>query len=491
MNFNQIPVNLLTPGAYVEFDNSKAIRGLIAMQSRILLIAPMLASGAAVADVPFQLASKSDAVAKLGRGSVGADMVDALFAVTNTIEAWVLPVADNGAGVAAQGTVTITGTVSAAGTLCTYIAGRRIDVAAGSGATAGVMGDALATAINAEADLPLTASASSGVVTLTCRHKGTLGNDIDLRVNYYPLEEKTPAGLAITIAAMGATTLGATNPSIATGLAAIGSTQYSTVICPWTDGSNMALLEAELTTRWGPLYQNDGHGHVAVRGTVGELNTWGSSRNSPHITAWSIEAGGSPTAIWRLAALAGTASAYYLSIDPARPLQTIQLPTMLPAAADKRFTRAERNNVLGYGLATTIVDAGGNVQIERAVTTYTTNAGGSPDPSYRDIETMATLSYLRYTLRARILQKFPRCKLASDGIQTSDTTIVTPSIIRDEVIALFLDWEAAGLVEGFEQFKADLAVARNGMDVNRVDVILPPDLMNQFRVFAGQIQFLL
>lgn len=486
MGFNSIPINLLTPGQYVEFDNSKAIKGLVAMPQRLLVILPFLSTGAAAANVPFQVSSSADAVAMLGRGSIGADMIDALFDVTDTIETWVLPIADLDAGVAAAGTVTLSGTASSAGLLSLYVAGVRLQVAVASGDTASVIASSIVAAIAANADLPVTASAAAGVVTVTCRHKGTLGNDIDLRVNYRPLEERLPGGVSVVISAMAD---GAGNTSIAVGLAAIGATQYNTVISAFTDETNIGLLEAELDTRWGPLYQNDGHGHVAVRGTVGSLNTWASVRNNAHVTAWTTEAGGSPVPVWRLAMLAGVVAAFSLAIDPARPLQTLALPTMMPATAEKRFTRAERNNLLSYGLATTVVDAGGNVLIERAVTTYTQNASQLPDPSYRDIETMATLSYLRFSLRARIAQKFPRCKLANDGIQSSDPTIVTPGIVRDEVIALFLDWEEAGLVENFEQFKADLVVQRDGTDVNRVNVILPPDLINQFRVFAGQVQF--
>ena len=103
---------------------------------------------------------------------------------------------------------------------------------------------------------------------------------------------------------------------------------------------------------------------------------------------------------------------------------------------------------------------------------------------------MYTLSYLRYSVRARISQKFPRYKLANDGTNYAPgQAIVTPKIVRAELIALFRDWEAAGLVENLDQFKNDLIVERNTTDVNRVDVLLPPDIINQFRVFAAQIQF--
>ena len=97
------------------------------------------------------------------------------------------------------------------------------------------------------------------------------------------------------------------------------------------------------------------------------------------------------------AALVGAVCAYNLDIDPERPVQTLVLTGRLPAPVNKRFTREERHNILSYSGATTEVDAGGNVIIERAVTTYTKNPStGITDPSYRDIETMATLSRLRY-----------------------------------------------------------------------------------------------
>ena len=47
------------------------------------------------------------------------------------------------------------------------------------------------------------------------------------------------------------------------------------------------------------------------------------------------------------------------------------------------------------------------------------------------------------------------------------------------------------LVEGFDQFKNDLIVERNSDNPNRVDILLPPDLVNQLRIVGTKIQFLL
>lgn len=105
----------------------------------------------------------------------------------------------------------------------------------------------------------------------------------------------------------------------------------------------------------------------------------------------------------------------------------------------------ERNLLLHDGISTLTVDDGGAVLIERLITTYETNAYGIDDISYLDVNTLKTLAYLRYSVRARISMRFPRHKLASDGTGVgAGQAVVTPKVIRAELIALFRDWETAG-----------------------------------------------
>lgn len=487
VSFNEIPVNLLTPGQYVEFDNSKAVGGLVNETARILLFAPKLSTGTAEANKAVQVTNASEGVTLCGLGSVGAAMLSAVFSVTRTIETWLVPIEDPSGGAAATGTVTVSGTAIEAGTISLYVAGTLLQIGASLGQTAAETAKAIAAAVNEEAELPVTATVEDGVVTLTARHKGTIGNDIDIRTNFYS-GEKDVAGLAVVCKPLSG---GAGVADLAEAISLLDETQYNTMISPWADDSVLKALETELDKRWGPLYQNDGHLHVAFRGTVGEINTKLAERNNPHVTMWTAEKDGEPEPIYLKAALAGAVCAYYLDIDPARPVQTLVLTGRLPAPVGKRFSREERNNILSYGGATTKVDSGGNVIIERAVTTYTKNAStGITDPSYRDIETMATLSRLRYQVRARIALKYPRYKLAGDETEIPPgQAMVTPKLIKAELVALHSDWIDAGLVEDVDTFKDELIVERNSSDVNRVDVLLPPNLVNQFRVFASKIEF--
>ena len=144
------------------------------------------------------------------------------------------------------------------------------------------------------------------------------------------------------------------------------------------------------------------------------------------------------------------------------------------------------------GVSTTTVDADGRIIIERLITTYKTTPIGAADISYLDVNTPLTLGYLRATFRNRFLRKFPRHKLADDGTRYGPgQAVVTPKVAKAECIAIFREWEDAGLVEGIDQFKTDLIVERNANDPNRLDILLPPDLVNQLRVTGVKIGFLL
>lgn len=484
ISFAQIPVTIRTPGQYVEFDNSLANKGLVRDMTRVLLLGQLLPSGTATPLDPVRVLSADHAVALFGRGSMLAAMAAAFKKANEDSDLWVVPVADNAAGQAATGTVTIAGSAVAAGTLLLYVGGTKVQAAVAVGASAATVAADLADAVNALPDLPVTAAAEAAVVTLTSRHKGECMNSLDLRTTYWQ-GDTVPAGLTVTLAAMSG---GSGNPDVNSVIAVLGDVQYHHVIMPWTDAANLAALEAEVEDRWSATRQIEGQIWAALAGSHSALSTVGSARNSEVISLMGAQ--GSPTPPWVWAAAYGAVAAYQLGIDPARPLQTLVLPGVLAPKEKDRFTRAERNLLLYDGISTFLVAVDGTVSIERAITTYQVNAYGLPDPSYLDVETLATLSVLRSTLRARISQKFPRHKLADDGTRFGiGQAIVTPGIIRAELIALARAWEERGWVEQVDAFKDQLIVERNADDPTRVDVVLPPDLVNQLRVFAALVQF--
>lgn len=484
ISFNSIPIGGRIPGTYIEFDSSKAISGLPAAPSKILLIGVRLATGIVAQNVPTRVVSAAQAVQAFGRGSQLARMVAALKGVNDRTEAWAIGVNEDGAGVAATKTITLTGPATGAGTTALMIAGTRVPVGVAAGDTATAIATAIVAAVNARADLPVTAASAAGVVTLTHRHKGAFGNDVDVRVNYYQ-GEALPAGVTLVIADGVA---GTSNPDLAAAIAALGDAAYQTIILPFADTATLNTVEAELASRAGPLRMIEGLAFAGVRGSQGALATIGSARNSQYVSL--IGANRSPTSPAEWAAAYGGQIAFYGAIDPARPFQTIALTGVLAPNQTDRFSAQERELLLRDGISTFVVDSGGNVLIERAITTYQLNPQGLEDIAWLDVNTPLTLFYLRLAVRSRISLKFPRHKLASDGTKFgAGQAIVTPRIIRAELISLFRDLELAGLVENLDQFAADLIVERDATDPNRVNALIPPDLVNQFLVFAGRVEF--
>ncbi len=487
ISFTQIPTTLRTPGQYVEFDNSKANKGLVQDAQRVLLIAQKLPTGTAPANVPVRVTAADQGVTLGGRGSMLAAMVAAFKTANAETDLWVLPVADNVAGQAATGSVTVTGPASAAGTLNLYIGGRRVQVGVAAGATAAIIATDLAAAVTANPDLSVTGAVEgvdTGKVTLTARHKGETAGALDLRVNYH-MGEATPAGLTVTIAPMAG---GTGNPDLTAALVALGDVQYHHLILPYTDAANLAMVVEEFTDRWSAMRQIEGQVWAAAAGNHAGLTTLGNSLNSEVLSVLGLYA--SPTPAYEAAAVYGAVCSFNLGIDPARPLQTLLLRGILAPAEKDRFTRQERNLLLYDGIATLTVAPDGRCAVERTVTTYQVNGYGLPDPSYLDAETPATLSVLRQTWRAWVSQRYPRHKLADDGTNFAPgQAIVTPSIMRGEALAWARACEARSWLENVEAFKAGLLVERDDSDPNRLNLLMPPDLVNQLRVLASLVQF--
>lgn len=487
ISFNEIPVNLRTPGVYVEFDNSNAVKGLPGMPYRSLIIGQRLSTGTVAELIPTRISSADQAREYFGAGSMLAQSAGAWFANNRFTETWAIALEDLGAGVDATGTVTATGTATAAGTLNIYIGGRRVQVAIASADDGDAAATAIAAAITAADDIPVTAvvnGVTTNQVDLTAVHAGVIGNDIDVRVNYYQ-GDAVPAGLSMTVVAMSG---GSGNPDLADVVTAMGDEWYNIIVNPYVDAANLTVLETELADRWGPIRSIEGHAFGAAVGSQATLSALGDGRNSPHSTIMGTNS--SPTLTWEFAAVVAAVTAYHANIDPARPFQTLGMDTIMAPAETDRFTLQERNLLLYDGISTFVIAAGGNCLVERLITTYKENAFGTEDPSYLDVNTMLTLGYLRYSFRARFAQKFPRHKLADDGTRFgAGQAILTPKIAKAECFALFRQWEDAGLVENFDDFKANIIVERNTTDVNRLDILLPPDIINQLRVTAAQIGF--
>lgn len=488
ISFNNIPANVRVPLFYAEMDNSQA--GYFSQTLRTLIIGQKLAAGTAVANVPILVSRTDDAKTQFGIGSMLARMHELYRANDSVGEVWCLPVDDAGAGAQASGTLTVTGPATETGTLNLYIGAQRVQVAVASGDANTAIAAAINAAINADTTLPVTSTVLVGVVTVTARHKGSLGNGIKMQLNYRGAAggEKTPAGVGVAVVALSG---GTTDPTLTTALAALGDDEYDFIIMPYTDSTSLDALKTlmnDTTGRWAYNKQIYGHVYTAKADTFANLVVLGVARNDQHATIAGYETA-VPNTPWDYAAAYGARNAAFIAVDPARPTQTGELIGILTAPAGSRFISTERQTLLSSGIATSYV-GGSAVRVERAITTYQKNSFSIADPSYLDSETLHTLAYIIRRLRSIITSKYPRHKLADDGTRFgAGQAIVTPSVIRGELLAEYANLEESGICENATAFSANLIVERNANDPNRLDVLLPPDLVNQLRVFAVLAQF--
>jgi phage tail sheath gpL-like len=197
-----------------------------------------------------------------------------------------------------------------------------------------------------------------------------------------------------------------------------------------------------------------------------------------------------PSTVWEVSAAYASKAGRALLNDPARPLQTLELTGILPAAKENRWIWMELNALAGRGLATQRLSGNNVPMIMRDSTNYQRNVYGIPDDALELVTTLATLATIIRNQRQMVTSKYPRHKLADDGtLFGPGQAIVTPKIIKGELCNQYAIDEYNGLVENLQAFKDNLIVERNINNPNRLDVLWPPDLVNQLRIFAVLAQY--
>jgi phage tail sheath gpL-like len=363
--------------------------------------------------------------------------------------------------------------------------------------TATQIATSIAAAINAAVDgytgnpLALTAAAGGATVTITARHKGASGNDIDFRVAYLGAAagETVPAGVTLTLTPMSG---GATNPSTLMNLLLpnLMDQLYDFICVPYSDTNSLNAVQSfmnDITGRWSWERQDYGHVFSAARGTISALQTLGTARNDQHVSVMGYN--DSPSPSWQWAAAFMGACSVSLQDDPGLPIHYQPLIGVYAPPQQSRFQMVDRNTLSFSGISTFTVQRG-ICQIEMDITTYQTNAAGVADDSYLKIETMFLLAACLRYMRAGVTSVMARKKLADDGTRVSPgSNVVTPVIIKAYLIGKYQEMLNLGWVQDLPDFAANIIVQRNALNPNRVDVLWPGVLINQLDVFALLAQF--
>ncbi|MGL4859523.1 MAG: phage tail sheath subtilisin-like domain-containing protein [Enterobacteriaceae bacterium] len=482
--FRIVPNNLRTPLFAAEVDNSYA--NTATEVQRTLLIGQKTTAGSTQAGQAVICSSVAKARELCGTGSMLAQMMAAYVANDQAGEVWLLPLEDK--GTAASGLIELTGTAGY-GVISLYIGGERVQLTVVPTDTLQSIARDLAAAIN-DKELTATATATDAKITIKARNTGLLGNGIDIRVNLLGTSggEITPEGLNIKITPMKG---GAGAVDLADVLGNLGDRAFDFIITPYTDRAALDAVRnflSDETGRWSYSQQLYGHAFTALPGSYGQLTAMGITRNDQHMTILGIPASASPSWVWAAACVGAAATS--LRNDPGRPLQTLPIYGVQAPQLSDRLTMTERNNLLYSGISSFVAGDDDLPRIENLITTYQKNGHGTPDDSYLQIETLYLLMYVLRALRRVVTSKFGRMKLAADGTRfVPGQAIVTPAIIRAELIAQYRELEYGGYVQDAEGFAKGLIVEKSRENPNRVNVLWTGTLINQLRIFAVLNQF--
>lgn len=358
VSFDKIQTSTRKPGVYVEWNTKLAVRNLPTNKQRVLLIAQHSNPKAGKLTALANIYSAADVAAAYGAGSQAHLMALAAIKAYAYADLSLIAVADNEAGVAATGSITITGTADTQGVLRVNIGNAdTLTVGVAANATAATVAAAVKAAIDAETSLPVTATASEGLVTLTAKNKGTHGNHIRIRTG------NTAEGITVAVKAMSG---GDADADIGPALNAVIAEGHNLIAVGCTDEANLLKLRTHLETVGAPEEKRWALGIYGQTGALAQTTTQAGRLNSGYLySAWYRK---TPSLPCELAA--AFAAVVASEEDPARPLNTLKLNGIGVCDSADKTMRTEQENALYNGVTPIETSPDGtSAQIVRAIST--------------------------------------------------------------------------------------------------------------------------
>lgn len=468
------------PSVFISISNEAAQQQSTTQTYRHLFIGNKVTAGNAEYNTTYLVSDLTSAETLVGKGSSTYAYASQYLARNTGIPLHVVVVNDT-TNTAATAEVEFGGTPEE-GNFHFYIGGKKTTIVLPASPGLDSIAGRLILAINANTDLEVTAAAVGGndnAVALTCKTKGTHGNEIKVYINAGGEDENENVTMTANQLTGGAnvdTNLQAALDSISV------DTQYRTWSSCFTDNASVALLKTELESRFEPTETTEAQFIAGIQGTAAELNTKGNVPNSQLITYMPMDVLNIDLP-WVFTGSANADIIRSASEDAALPFTGIEVKnlTYRQDGAVESYSRNARNQFLYNGVSSYSIVAG-TYRIARLITTYRVNAQNEADTSYLDLNIFFVNAYIRADLRS-LMSTYLNKKLADDGVRlTTQTNFVTPSIIRAGIVGRANNWFNLGYIEDLDNFVETLSVVRNTNDRSRVDINVYPNQVNQFRI---------
>lgn len=489
IGFSLVPSSAAASAVFVEQENIR--RGVgSALPHKVLLIGQFNTGSTPTANVPQLLQDVADAQTRYGRGSMLAIMAARAFA-SGAIgyDVYALPVADAGAGADATADIVVVGPATGSGTLAFTIAGVEVDIAVASGASADTVGDAIEAAINGNLDLPVTASNTSGTVTVTAKNAGTVGNQIRIYLNRN-VGDATPAGLTMTVPATLAS--GATDPVLTTALGGLDSTWYTEVVCPYLGDTEISLVEATAEDRMDPGTKRPFLAFIGWGGTRADLLTAlgaaGSRTRNSEFSVY-VPVYGTPTPDFEIgASFAGMWARHHASDKVGRPVVGNRLPGIIAGTANE-LTYSLRDGGVKLGASYT-TNAGSSVLAGDTVSTRIETDAGVATDSWRFAVIVPNLQYKINSADITFgSAPFQQAVVISDSVAAAPAFAVRPKTAKAYAIALVDDWVGKGLTADRDTVVDGVVAELDSSNPGRINVMIPDIPSAGLRILAAKIEW--
>ncbi len=443
---------------------------------RVLIVGQQTAAASALDGALTINISSSGAPedALFGQDSQLAAMIRAFKKVNKVVRIDAIGLDDDGSGVPRVVDFTVLGTATAAGSV-TVVAGseknHKFVVAVAVGDTATVVGGNITTAVNADLDVPFTASNTAGAVTRTAVNDGTVANDLGV--------EAIVAAVGLTLSVQVVeTTAGATDPTL-TGVLDVATLRYQGVVWPYEDTT---VVAAYLLPRRNPTNDildgvsfttiQDTHSNALV--TLNALNNQdlvhfvdkqesivpvaglegylGPAQNEASYVKSSIFAAIRSLRLTQdesIASLVTSGASLDQFGGPALaslPYFNTPLEDLPLIPAGRGWTVLEIEQLFDAGGAVMGVNTAGNTAITgEVVTTYKTDAASNPDPTFQLLNYVDTQSRIRDYRWNNLKARFAQSRL-TEGSVSRGRDMANSVVIRAFVEKLYQDLAGPGFV---------------------------------------------
>ena len=437
-------------------------------------------TASAVLNRPYNVVTLSQVEELFGRRSMAYEIFGAYALVTPNVEMTFVAVADpTGAKSISTINVALTGaltTTTQAGTLNLYYNDRLLPVSLNAGADVNEIAMAIQTAFSSETDLPFLSTVSNALVSFTAVSNGIYFNSD--RFNVDLSGENSHDEVILTI--NNHVTNGSGVFDLTDAYISIANERFDIFLMPFSDLATINELIVELERRQNAQVSLDGIAIIPIKENVSIIQSFvGTNWDTQTISIFDI--GITESSIEKFLGSIGNVLRGSLQNNANDSLNDVLLPNISFLGSFNARSDTEAESLLGIGVST-IYPSSSSVFIQRAVTQYKTDERGNVDTTFYDLNSIFATLFMRREWVER-LGRIQGARIVRDGISLDPSvTVLSPSILRNIVNNLAVEWQNAGLIASAGEIVNNLRIEIVG---NRFEIQTSGRLVNVLNSVFG------